>query len=93
MAVSTKNAGKAFIYSSELNKTRLNELAETIKRQKIEVYSNKNDLKLPKVINSSGKTITRKNIPAGSLIIPLDQPLNILIQNILEIKFRILGLV
>ena len=34
-AVSTKNAGKAFIFSSELNKTRLNELAETIKRQKL----------------------------------------------------------
>ena len=88
-AVSTKNAGKAFIYSSELNKTRLNELAETIKRQKIEVYSNKNDIKLPKVINSSGKTITRKNIPAGSLIIPLDQPLNILIQNILSFDIRL----
>ena len=88
-AVSTKNSGKAFIFSSDLNKSRLNELGETIKRQTIEVYTNKNDLKLPKAINSSGKTITRKNIPAGSLIIPLDQPLNILINNILSFDIRL----
>lgn len=88
-AVSTKNSGKAFIFSSDLNQSRLNELGETIKRQTIEVYTNKNDLKLPKAINSSGKTITRKNIPAGSLIIPLDQPLNTLIKNILSFDIRL----
>ena len=88
-AVSTKNAGKAFIFSSKSNKTRLNELGETINRQTIEVYTNINDLKLPKAINSSGETVTRQNIPAGSLIIPLDQPLNILINNILSFDIRL----
>ena len=88
-AVSTKNAGKAFVFSSKSNRTRLNDLGETIKRQTIEVYTNKNDLRLPKAINSSGKTVTRKNIPAGSLIIPLDQPLNTLIKNILSFDIRL----
>ena len=88
-AVSTKNTGKAFVFSSNTNQTRLNELGETIKRQTIEVYTNKNDLKLPKAINSSGKTVTRQNIPAGSLIIPLNQPLNTLIKNILSFDIRL----
>tara|TARA_B100001559_G_scaffold21949_1_gene17848 strand:- start:3500 stop:6298 length:2799 start_codon:yes stop_codon:yes gene_type:complete len=88
-AVSTKNAGKAFVFSSKSNRTRLNELGETIKRQTIEVYTNKNDLRLPKAINSSGETVTRQNIPAGSLIIPLNQPLNILIKNILSFDIRL----
>ena len=88
-AVSTKDAGKAFIFSSDLNRSRLNELAETLKRQTIEIYTNKKDLRLPKGINSTGKTITRKSIPAGSLIVPLDQPLNILIKNILSFDIRL----
>ena len=88
-AVSTKNAGKAFVFSSKSNRTRLNELGKTIKRQTIEVYTNKNDLRLPKAINSSGETVTRQNIPAGSLIIPLNQPLNILIKNILSFDIRL----
>ena len=77
------------MFSSKSNRTRLNELGKTIKRQTIEVYTNKNDLRLPKAINSSGETVTRQNIPAGSLIIPLNQPLNILIKNILSFDIRL----
>ena len=33
--------------------------------------------------------MTRQNIPAGSLIIPLNQPLNTLIKNILSFDIRL----
>ncbi|GIS71387.1 MAG: hypothetical protein CM1200mP10_09640 [Candidatus Neomarinimicrobiota bacterium] len=33
--------------------------------------------------------MTRQNIPAGSLIVPMNQPLNLLINNILSFDFRL----
>ena len=88
-AVSVKNAGKAFVFASESNTSRLDALAETLKRQTIEVYRNKKELKLPKATTSTGEQVTRQNIPAGSLIVPMNQPLNLLINNILSFDIRL----
>jgi hypothetical protein len=88
-AVSAKNTGKAFVFSSESNTSRLDALAETLKRQTIEIYKNKKELKLPKATTSTGDQVTRQNIPAGSLIVPMNQPLNLLINNILSFDIRL----
>ena len=88
-AVSAKNTGKAFVFASQSNTSRLDALAETLNRQTIEIYKNKKDFKLPKATTSTGNQVTRQNIPAGSLIVPMNQPLNLLINNILSFDIRL----
>ena len=88
-AVSAKNTGKAFVFASQSNTSRLDALAETLNRQTIEIFKNKKEFKLPKATTSTGNQVTRQNIPAGSLIVPMNQPLNLLINNILSFDIRL----
>jgi hypothetical protein len=88
-AVDRSNASKAFIFPPGDNLQRLNSFAETLQRQSIEVYQTAQELYLPKARHSTGKTVNRERLPAGSLVVPLNQPLNTLIQNILSFDIRI----
>jgi len=88
-AVDRSNASKAYLFPPGDNQQRLEAFVKTLQRQSIEVYQTTQELYVPKARRSTGETVTRERLPAGSLVIPLNQPLKALIQNILSFDIRI----
>lgn len=88
-AVDRANASKAFIFSPGDNQQRIDSFVRTLQRQSIEVYQTTQKLYLPKARRATGETVSRERLPAGSLVVPLNQPLKALIQNILNFDIRI----
>jgi hypothetical protein len=77
-------ANQTFVILPTKNHGRLNALAEKLRAQDIELFTNNNSISVETALNQSGKSLEDFMIPEGSLIIPNKQPEAPLISAILE---------
>ncbi len=77
-------ANQTFVILPTKNHGRLNALAEKLRAQDIELFTNNNSISVKTALNQSGKPLEDFMIPEGSLIIPNKQPEAPLISAILE---------
>ena len=82
------NPNEAFVFPLTDNLDRLDALAETLKRQSINVYFTGKTIRLSSAETTENKKIRNASIKGGALIVPLNQPLKALIQNILQFDIR-----
>ena len=80
---------EAFVFPLSDNPDRLDAFAETLNRQSIEVYYSEMDIRLPSAQTTKNKKVKNTTLQGGSLIIPFNQPLKALIQNILNFDIRL----
>ena len=77
-------ANQTFVILPTKNHGRLNALANKLRSQDIELFTNNNSISVKTAFNQSGKSLEDFMIPEGSLIIPNKQPEAPLISAILE---------
>ncbi|MDA9614515.1 M14 family metallopeptidase [Pseudomonadota bacterium] len=77
-------ANQTFVILPTKNHGRLNALANKLRAQDIELFTNNNSISVKTAFNQSGKSLEDFMIPKGSLIIPNKQPEAPLISAILE---------
>jgi len=77
-------ANQTFVILPTKNHGRLNALAEKLKAQDIELFSNQKTIVTKSAVTQSGEKLSNYVIPEGSLIIPNQQPEAPLIAAILE---------
>ena len=77
-------ANQTFVILPTKNQGRLNALANKLRAQDIELFTNNNSISVKTAFNQSGKSLEDFMIPEGSLIIPNKQPEAPLISAILE---------
>ena len=82
-------ANQTFVILPTKNSSRINTLADKLKSQNIEVFSNKKSINVKNVMKQTGDIVEEFNIPAGSMIIPNRQPEAPLISAILEFDAEI----
>ena len=80
----SKYANQTFVILPTKNHGRLNALAEKLKAQDIELFSNQKTIVTKSAVTQSGEKLSNYVIPEGSLIIPNQQPEAPLIAAILE---------
>jgi hypothetical protein len=85
----SKWANQTFVILPTKNSSRINTLADKLKSQNIETYTNKQNINVKNVLKQTGDIIEEFNIPAGSMIIPNRQPEAPLISAILEFDAEI----
>jgi hypothetical protein len=85
----SKWANQTFVILPTKNISRINTLAEKLKSQNIEVFTNKKNINVKNVMKQTGDIIEEFNIPAGSMVIPNRQPEAPLISAILEFDAEI----
>jgi hypothetical protein len=85
----SKWANQTFVILPTKNSSRINTLADKLKSQNIETYTNKQNINVKNVLKQTGDIIEGFNIPAGSMIIPNRQPEAPLISAILEFDAEI----
>jgi len=78
---------KAFVIRPDANRDRLDHLAVTLQRQGVEVYVAGADFSMS-AENYYHDPEATEDFPAGSMIIPADQPTGFLIQAILDFDLR-----
>ena len=77
-------ANQSFVILPTKNHSRLNTLAEKLKAQDIEIFTNERAIRARNVVQQTGNVEANYVIPAGSMIIPNLQPEAPLIAAILE---------
>ena len=82
-------ANQTFVILPTKNISRINTLADKLKSQNIEIYTNKQNINVKNVLKQTGDIVEEFNIPAGSMIIPNRQPEAPLISAILEFDAEI----
>jgi len=82
-------ANQTFVILPTKNTSRINTLADKLKSQNIEIYTNKQNIIVKNVLKQTGDIVEEFNIPAGSMIIPNRQPEAPLISAILEFDAEI----
>jgi len=82
-------ANQTFVILPTKNSSRINTLADKLKSQNIEIYTNKQNINVKNVLKQTGDIVEEFNIPAGSMIIPNRQPEAPLISAILEFDAEI----
>ena len=82
-------ANQTFVILPTKNSSRINTLADKLKSQNIEIYTNKQNIIVKNVLKQTGDIVEEFNIPAGSMIIPNRQPEAPLISAILEFDAEI----
>ena len=82
-------ANQTFVILPTKNSSRINTLADKLKSQNIEIFTNKQNINVKNVLKQTGDLIEEFNIPAGSMIIPNRQPEAPLISAILEFDAEI----
>ena len=85
----SKWANKTFVILPTKNSSRINTLADKLKSQNIEIYTNKQNINVNNVLKQTGDIVNEFNIPAGSMLIPNRQPEAPLISAILEFDAEI----
>ena len=85
----SKWANKTFVILPTKNSSRINTLADKLKSQNIEIYTNKQNINVNNVLKQTGDIVDEFNIPAGSMLIPNRQPEAPLISAILEFDAEI----
>lgn len=88
-AVSKSGSSQAYIFPPANNRTRQENFVAALERQNIEIYESTRSFTLPAAVSTARKTISKLKIPAGSVIIPVNQPLKALVQNLLSFEIRI----
>lgn len=81
-------SGAAFIFPPSENRGRLERLAQTLAMQKIEVDVATESFKLGKLESSTGESVKNMNLPEGTLIVRVNQPMRALLQAILTFDIR-----
>lgn len=84
-----KGDPQSFIFVANKNITRLNDLIEKLLMQNIEVEILETDIRIDNLHSIWEKKLINKNIPKGSFIVNLDQPMGRLAKTILEFDPRI----
>ena len=82
-------ANQTFVILPTKNLSRINTLADKLKSQNIEVFTNKKSINVKNVLKQTGDIVEEFNIPAGSMIVPNRQPEAPLISAILEFDAEI----
>ena len=85
----SKWANKTFVILPTKNSSRINTLADKLKSQNIEIFTNKQNIIVKNVLKQTGDIVDEFNIPAGSMLIPNRQPEAPLISAILEFDAEI----
>ena len=85
----SKWANQSFVILPTKNKKRINTLANKLKAQNIEIYTNNKPIKVKKILKQSGDIKDEFIIPINSMIIPNRQPEAPLISAILEFDAEI----
>ena len=85
----SKWANQTFVILPTKNSSRINTLADKLKSQNIEIFSNRKSINVKNVVKQTGDIVEEFNIPAGSMIIPNRQPEAPLISAILEFDAEI----
>lgn len=86
-AVDPSNASRAFILPPSENSGRRDRYVETLTRQSIEIFQLEKGLSV--MVTDPAGSKKRSSLPAGTVVIPLNQPLKPLIENILSFDIRI----
>ena len=81
--------GAAFIFPATDNKSRLERFAQILTMQKIEVEVATKSFKLSKLESSTRESVKSMNLPEGTLIVRVNQPMRALLQAILTFDIRI----
>ncbi len=84
-------SGKAgtFVFPPSANRTRLESLIETLRGQSVEVSAATEPFTLRRAQSSLGQTMSDVKMPAGTCIVPLEQPLRPLVQTVLSFDIRL----
>jgi hypothetical protein len=85
----SKWANQTFVILPTKNSSRINTLADKLKSQNIEIFTNKENINVKNILKQTGDIVEEFNIPAGSMIIPNRQPEAPLISAILEFDAEI----
>ena len=85
-----KYANRTFVVLANNNHGRMNTLAEKLRAQGIEIFTNEKTLKVKDALTQTGEIKPEFTIPAGSMVIPNRQPEAPLISAILEFDAEIL---
>ena len=85
----SKWANQTFVILPTKNSSRINTLADKLKSQNIEIFTNKQNINVKNVLKQTGDIVEEFTIPAGSMIIPNRQPEAPLISAILEFDAEI----
>lgn len=85
----SKWANQTFVILPTKNSSRINTLADKLKSQNIEVFTNNKNINVKNVLKQTGDIVEEFNIPAGSMLIPNRQPEAPLISAILEFDAEI----
>lgn len=83
------NPNEAYIFPLSNNIDRIDDFVETLQRQSIEVHFTPNDLKLSSAQSHENKKVKNINVDGGAVVIKVNQPLQALIQNILQFDIRL----
>lgn len=86
---SRKDGVEAFIFDPGENKTRVEKLVETLTFQGIEVYKADEEFSVTNVKDYWGDENRSKKFPEGSYIVPVKQPLQKLVNSILDFDIRL----
>jgi hypothetical protein len=65
---------------------RANELVEALRRQRIDVYRTRADLRVSRGFSYAGGNATARDVPAGAFVIPMNQPQKRLAKALLELE-------
>jgi hypothetical protein len=82
-----KNA--AYVFPPSENEARLERLVETLRGQDIEVSVTKESFKVRRAVPAVGKGAASLDLPAGTVVVPLAQPLRALAETILAFDIRL----
>jgi hypothetical protein len=88
-AVAEEYAAQAFLFPPAENRTRLTRFAEMLQRQQIEVFQLPHTTAVPAAVSGEGTRTENLELPAGTLVVPLRQPLQAIIRNMLTFDIRI----
>jgi hypothetical protein len=90
-ATGNRGRGKsgAFVVAPSDNGSRLDRFASTLQGQNIDVEVASEAFKLRRATTTGGKEIRGLEMPKGSLIIRLDQPMRALLETILQFDIRL----
>jgi len=88
-ASNTASKPGAFVFAAGTNRTRLDRLVEKLQHQKIEVERTTEATKLSRARAWDGSDAKNVEVPAGSAIVRLNQPMRQLIEAILDFDIRI----
>ncbi len=86
-----KSSGKtaAFFFPPDSNKSRLDRFARTLDLQRIEVSVAESSFRVSRAVSSKGEEKRNLELPRGTLVVPLNQPLRHLIETILTFDIRL----